>query len=151
MKKFLKQLKQNKKGFTLIEMIVVIAIIGILAAILVPSMSGYLSTARASKQEANARTIYTAAQAAVTSLETATTAVNGTYAKTSDATKAGTGKDLFDKIKDLVGETNYAKFSEIKVQVTNGGVDGISVTEKGTEEGKNGATTTYPKEFKFSS
>ena len=148
MKIFLKQLKQNKKGFTLIEMIVVIAIIGILAAILVPSMSGYLSTARASKQEANARTIYTAAQAAVTSLETATTAVNGTYINTS-ADK--TGKDLFKKIEELVGKSNYKKFSEIKVQVTNGGVDGISVTEKGTEEGKNGATTTYPKEFKFSS
>ena len=149
MKKFLKQLKENKKGFTLIEMIVVIAIIGILAAILVPSMSGYLSTARDSKKEANARTIYTAAQAAVTSLETSTPVVNGTYTKNSSGathtptegvtqnnTLAGT---FFSKIKSLIGESNYDNFNQITVTVEDGAVTSVSVIEQEGDQ-----AVTYP-------
>ena len=36
----------RKNGFTLIELVTVIAIIGVLAAILIPSMLGYLNKAR---------------------------------------------------------------------------------------------------------
>ncbi|MBR3840971.1 MAG: prepilin-type N-terminal cleavage/methylation domain-containing protein [Erysipelotrichales bacterium] len=52
--------KLNKKGFTLMELIIVIAIIAVLMLILVPTMGGFVGQAKEEANTANAKAVYTA-------------------------------------------------------------------------------------------
>lgn len=58
--------KSSKKGFTLVELIVVLVILAVLAAMLVPALIGYIDRARAEKEYQTAATVYGAAQAVIT-------------------------------------------------------------------------------------
>jgi len=51
-------MRKNSKGFTLIEMLIVIAIIAILVAIAIPTFSGALTKAKEAADEANIRSYY---------------------------------------------------------------------------------------------
>ena len=59
-------MEKRKKGFTLIELVVVIAIIGALAAILVPVMMGYVRKSRVAAANDNAKQNYNTALEVVT-------------------------------------------------------------------------------------
>ena len=58
--------KSTKKGFTLVELIVVLVILAVLAAMLVPALTGYIRRARQEKDYQFAATVLTAAQSAAT-------------------------------------------------------------------------------------
>ena len=106
------------KGFTLIELIVVIAIIGVLAAILVPSMIGYVGQSKLSTANSNAKLAFTNSATYCTNCEVAgypMSAGNGlssaTFLKLSDNASTVTAPsdassiNLEAALKNLMGST----------------------------------------------
>ena len=98
MKELLKKLqkKSNKKGFTLVEIIVVLVILAILAAIAVPSVLGYVNEAKEERYIQEARSIYVVIQTE----EAKSTYGSGTA--NADATKY-TGDGICKKAFDMTG------------------------------------------------
>lgn len=119
--------ENKKKGFTLVELIVVLVILAILAALLIPALTGYIDKAKNKSLLAETRQTVMAAQ----------TLVDEAYAK------ADIGADTVK----INGETGTVKVSEIQklaevdgtigdVEVTNGKITSLKYT-------KSGRTCTY--------
>ena len=64
----MKKIRKDNKGFTLVELIVVIVILAILAAILVPALLGYIDKAKAQQVVLNGKSVLTATQADMSAL-----------------------------------------------------------------------------------
>lgn len=63
MKNFLKRLSKSESGFTLVELMIVVAIIGVLSAVAVPNFKKYQAKAKSSEAKLQLAAAYTAQQA----------------------------------------------------------------------------------------
>lgn len=102
--------KTNKKGFTLAELLVVVAIIAVLVAIAIPIFTTQLEKARQSTDAANCRALY--AEAMTASLEN-----NGEGTKAAVVSQATMESSKWDKLPE---DTKIGNVSVKNITKTQG-------------------------------
>lgn len=132
----MKKIRTNKKGFTLAELLIVVAIIGVLVAISIPIFTSQLEKAREATDVANMRAAKAEASADYLSadLDTSVWTINGTSAVAYyDAASGKMAKEkptAYGKGTTADGKTSYTGYTT--TEAYTGKVIEVTVnTEKG--------------------
>ncbi len=142
MMKKLRKMKENQKGFTLVELIVVLVILAILAAMLVPALLGYIDKAKEGKYNEEIHSIYTAMQ----------TLEDEAYAKNA-GTHASAAADFVTEINKITDPTAVTAAGTITykgtTKATNAELHSFHTVSKiencvfDSQDGKNTVTFTF--------
>lgn len=112
--------RRNDKGFTLVELIVVLVILAILAAILVPALLGYIDKAKEKSITTNAEAAYVAAQAVMTERygkDNRTQLTSGDQTSNDPVQKlAGIGASAFTYEVEYVKSGNFSAIASSNTQ-----------------------------------
>lgn len=122
----MKKARENKKGFTLVELIVVLVILAILAAILVPALLGWIDKAKEKQRVLDCRSIYMEVQSDAARQyadESITELAFDDTQKNDIIAKAGLTGTVTDFTWDVVDDTAHGKFTVDEMTVTFDGGD----------------------------
>ncbi len=95
-------MKKNNKGFSLVELIIVIAIMAILAGALAPALIKYINKSRRSTDIQNADTLRTSVQTAMSNPD-AVDAISGNTTSFTSTDITNGGDDFLNEVKSVVG------------------------------------------------
>ncbi|MEG0275302.1 MAG: type II secretion system protein [Longicatena sp.] len=148
----IKNLRKNKKGFTLVEIIVVLVIMGILLALAVPAVLGYISKAQDQQYIAEARNGFLGANTIVATENARGVATGRSQLKAADINKEIGETDLITAMSCTVEQdsTIDTKYNLKSCAITVKSKDDRTYTFTANKEvvGSDGATTdtetTYP-------
>ena len=134
--------KMNNKGFTLMELIIVVAILAILIALIAPNLVGFIDSASQTALDGNAKSCYTAASAWATQERIDGIKVKGTVTATSEGVTAGSDFEPTTADTTALAEAlntgGFAQNSEAKITFDGGKCTKVEWTD-GTD------SATYPK------
>lgn len=134
----LSKIKKNEKGFTLMEMLIVVAIIAVLVAIAIPTFNSSLNKAKVATDQANIRAGYASVMLKVLESD-----LDGATAPIAAGTAYTLQKDGSVKLSTEADQTKYSTFGKAAANIevagqaiTTGWEAGANVTYTYTTEGK---------------
>lgn len=136
-------IQKFKKGFTLVELIVVLTILAILAALLIPALTGYIDQSKKSHVIAQTRMLHTAIQSTISEryaddawqkygANNATPLFNKYYI--ADKNGSGSPKALYNEILQLAEVPELSQKGEFGAYVTEDGKTAVLIYRDGKGE-----------------
>jgi len=124
--------KNNKKGFTLVEVIVVLVILAILAAILIPSMIGWIDKANQKSAVVEARSVMLASQTLASENYGNNVTTAPTQAQVFELAEISGSSAKLENLTVTNGKVmafNYTSTDGYKVSCANGKLDTKNITK----------------------
>ena len=131
MKNLMNKIRKSNKGFTLVELIIVIAIIAVLTAVAAPQYIKYVDRSRWAQDQDNAQILLTAVQVAVADPEVTVTETSVTFTSSGISVTPATATGNVDTLAEYLYEAGWTSATAPKVENKSVGNTTFTITISG--------------------